>query len=655
MDHRHFPFRRPANSSRQTERKPDPGVSTIEPGGSRDSQGPEPAGGRLGLLVSMVAALLITLFLALPGLQWGLPSRTRNRLSLGRDPSKWHAPEGISQELDDPWEAYPNYVPGGRPRTGSQPPSAFNVIRSYHPDEYAILKSLSGMRPRKLKLFHGFYGWPAFHFYVVGAALQVSSLFGWVHLVRDLDFYFRNPEEMARLYMVGRIVTLLFGAGCIVVLTRAAARLFGWEAGAAAGMLLAVTPLFAINAHYMTTDVPMLFWMTLTFLASVHIFRGGGRRWYVLGGVFLGIAAATRYQGGLAAFLLLSAHLFAPREDSSRQQDAQQKWDGLFSRFGENNLWLAALVSVLVFFAFNPYILASPDKFWAEFSGELQSARSPISPMVMTGLILESALGVMFAAAVVGALAMALVRKERAVNFVLFGFGVPLLILCLARPAMVRYLMPVAPLPVLLVAWAFLRIHRKGVERRKRRTMLTAPVLLGVVLLATGIQSFGFCRLFSDPEADTRTRAGEWIANNIPKGATIGVVSEPWQFELPALNPDRFRLVVVDQDPQALAEVRPEFFVSSDLQFPPIAIRGPLSASEEGFWNEVHEGAGQYLVARRFEAWPAGRRLFLEHGPHDMRYPNPVIVISRRIGGAPKTVKDDRSLNWDTALLVVNP
>ena len=201
---------------------------------------------------------------------------------------------------------------------------------------------------------------------------------------------------------------------------------------------------------------------------------------------------------------------------------------------------------------------------------------------------------------------------------------------------MVRYLMPVAPLPVLLVAWAFLRIHRKGVERRKRRTMLTAPVLLGVVLLATGIQSFGFCRLFSDPEADTRTRAGEWIANNIPKGATIGVVSEPWQFELPPLNADRFRLVVVDQDPQALAEARVEFFVSSDLQFPPIAIRGPLNAPEAEFWAEVFESGGRYVVARRIEAWPYGRKLFLRHGPHDMRYSNPVIVIARLVKREPR-------------------
>ena len=58
-----------------------------------------------------------------------------------------------------------------------------------------------------------------------------------------------------------------------------------------------MTPLFTINARYWTADVPMLFWISLALLFSTHILAGGGRRWYVLGGIALGLAAATRYQG----------------------------------------------------------------------------------------------------------------------------------------------------------------------------------------------------------------------------------------------------------------------------------------------------------------------------------------------------------------------
>ncbi len=587
----------------------------------------------IGLLLLAIFTILV---LVLPGLWWGLPSEARSRLTFGEDRDSWHVPEGASKELDDPWAAYPNYVRGGRQRTGAHPRSAFNVVRSYHPDEYAILKSLRGMSPAKFKFFHGFFGWPAFHFYVVGAALKLSSRVGLVRLEPRLDFYFQNPQEMARLYVVGRAVTLALAIGCIVALAWAAARLFGWQAGAAAGLLLAVTPLFAVNAHYMTADVPMLFWIALTLLASVHILRAGSRRWYVLAGVFLGLAAATRYQGALAAFLVLSAHVLRPADGASPERGNPQKWSHVASRLGSRNLWLAALVSILIFLAANPYILARPGQFWAELMGEARGSRNPMSALVSAPLFIESGFGVIFAGTAIAALGMALARRERGVLFVLLGFGIPTFLLCLGRPAMVRYLMPVVPLPVLLVAWAFARVHRRGVEKGKAGTRFAAPMLFAALLFVTGQQSWAFCALFNDPESDTRTRAGEWIAANIPDGATIGVVSEPWQFELPALNAKRSRLIIVSPDPQALAAAEPEFFVSSDLQFPPIAIRGPLNAPEAEFWAEVFESGGRYVVARRIEAWPYGRKLFLRHGPHDTRYSNPVIVIARLVKREPR-------------------
>ena len=212
------------------------------------------------------------------------------------------------REKESPWEYYPNNLSGGRASGPATPRSAFNPLRSYHPDEYVFLKSLSAMRPSQLKLFPGFFGWPALQFYVSGVALKVSSWFGAVTLVRDMDFYFQHPEQTARLYEVGRIVTLLFAAGCILVVWRAAGRLFGPAGGVAAALLLAVTPLFTINARYWTADVPMLFWISLALLFSTHILAGGGRRWYVLAGIALGLAAATRYQGAAAAFLIAAAH-----------------------------------------------------------------------------------------------------------------------------------------------------------------------------------------------------------------------------------------------------------------------------------------------------------------------------------------------------------
>jgi len=582
--------------------------------------------------------MLVTCALVVPGLRWGLPSATRNRLTLGKDRNAWRAPELAADEREDPWSVYPNYLQGGSERTGRRPRSAFNPVRSYHPDEYAILKSLSGMRPSQLKFFHGFFGWPAFHFYVVGGALKVSSWFDAVKLIPKIDFYFRNPEEMARLYLVGRVVTLICALGCILVTWRVARRLFGRAGGVAAAVLLAVTPLFVINAHYLTADVPMLFWVSLTLLAATHVLAGGGRRWYILSGVFLGLAAGTRYQGALAAFLILVAHLMRENKNEETEQNKLPWRQRAACQLSARDLWIAAGVSIFVFLAVNPYMLIKPIQFYNEFIGELRGSRNPIPFAASLGLFVQCGLGLFLAIGMVGALWLGLVRRQRNVLFLLLGLGIPAILLLMGRPVMVRYLMPVLLLPVLLVAFGFATLLRRGCEIGKVRTRAAPVVLLLILVVATALQSRSFSALFRYPRTDTRTLAGKWIDDNIPDGSTVGVISVPWQFELPPLNEKRLKLVIVAQDPEALDRAAPEYFVTSDLQFPPVAVRGPLTEKEEEFRRNVFEGQGKYRILKRVEAWPYGHQPILKHGPHDMRYVNPAIVVSQRRIGSRRSV-----------------
>ncbi|MGD1001762.1 MAG: glycosyltransferase family 39 protein [Candidatus Brocadiia bacterium] len=571
----------------------------------------QPAIGNRHFFAVLIAVAILG-YLVLPGLRWGLPSEERNVLTFGADRSAWRAPPISEREKDSPWVYYPNYLSGGPKRTGASPRSAFNPLRSYHPDEYVFLKSLSAMKPSALKLFPGFFGWPALQFYVSGVALKVSSWFGAVTLVRDMDFYFQHPEQAARLYEVGRIVTLLFAAGCILLIWRAAGRLFGAAGGTAAALLLAATPLFTINARYWTADAPMLFWISLTLLFSTHILAGGGRRWYVLAGIALGLAAATRYQGAAAAFLIAAAHWMRPA-------DANDNWRERTRRFfASRDLWTAAAISLAVFLACNSYILARPGQFVQEFSGELRGSHGDWAQFALVGsLSIATGLGVIFFFAIFAALLLAMVRRDRAMSFVLLGFGLPAVILFIGRPAMARYWMPVLPLPVLMVAWAFATVHRHGVERRKPGANVVPPILLVIVLAATGLQSFAFAQLYADPKCDTRTRAGEWIAKSIPAGTTIGVLSEPWQFELPPL--DSRKLVIRNRGDSATRGPE-EFLVMSDLQFAP----------DDRLQREKEFLSG-CVVIQRFEAWPVGQRIALRYGPQDMHYANPEIMIAERM------------------------
>jgi hypothetical protein len=372
-----------------------------------------------------------------------------------------------------------------------------------------------------------------------------------------------------------------------------------------------------------------VFWISLALLFSTHILagspgggQGGGRGWYVLAGIALGLAAATRYQGAAAAFLIAAAHL--------RRPDAG---DGLHERarrfFLSRDLWIAAAFAVLVFLACNPYVLARPGQFVREFSGELRGSHSDWSQFAIIGpLSAVSGLGLIFIFSIVAACALALLRRDGAISFLLIGFGPPALILLVGRPAMARYWMPALPLPVLLVAWAFATVHRRGVERRKPGATVAPLILLLIVLFAAGLQSFAFGRLYADPNCDTRTRAGEWIAENIPAGSSIGVYSDPWQFELPPINAKKYRIVVTDWD--AARSHNLDFMVASDLQ---TEMPGEPPGLRAEFFNrrvEYLSGGIPYLPVQTFQAWPAGFKFSLQRGPQDMHYADPEITVGQR-------------------------
>jgi hypothetical protein len=571
--------------------------------------------------VSLALALIGILalgWLVLPGMRWGLPSEGRNRLTFGKDRSAWRAPAAEDRPA---WEAYPNMLPGGPERTGANPRSAYNPIRSYHPDEYVFLKSLSEMRPSKLKLFPGFFGWPALQFYVIGAGLKAASWAGQVELVPDQAFYFRNPEAMARLYLAGRFVTLLFAAGCVLATWAAARRLLGPGAAACAALLLAVTPLFTINSRYMTGDVPMLFWLALVLFFSAGIFNGAGRRTYILAGIALGLAAATRYQGALGGFMIAAAHLLRPEVHDKR-----------WSRFArDRRIWIAAGTSILVFLICNPYVFVHPGQFLRELTSEAAGGTAGRGNFLVNALLqVETGLGIMLGAAFAASFWMAFVRRDRTAVYLLLGLGLPAALLAVGGPTMVRYMMPALLFPILLTAWAFARLHRRGMEIGKNASRVATPLLAVFVLLFTGWQSAAFGKLYSDPACDTRTLAGEYIAEYVHEGARIGVVSEPWQFELPPMDASKYRIVVGDPTlgPDGLAAKGPRLVIVSDLQSPPMAARA-AGEGEAAFWRALWNDERPFHVIRRFEAWPAGQREFIEHGPQDMRYANPVIAVAR--------------------------
>ncbi len=186
-------------------------------------------------------------------------------------------------------------------------PSATHYF-SYHPDESVVLETSSlTMNVFAGRLLPHYYNYPSLQLYLVCFANTLAALFGAVDIVPK-NFAVWYPE-WAKMYLIGRFLTVGMGVGTVWVTYTLGATLWGRRAGLVAALILAVMPLHAQQSHFLTVDVPATFWVMLSLLWSVRLAGDYPQPWkaVLLAGLFAGLATATKYNMALVILPLLVA------------------------------------------------------------------------------------------------------------------------------------------------------------------------------------------------------------------------------------------------------------------------------------------------------------------------------------------------------------
>ena len=355
-----------------------------------------------------------------------------------------------------------------------------------------------------------FFDYPGFYIHVqllvaISRFLAGATAGHWTSLdqVGPTDFY-----------LWGRAVTALLGTATVFLLYLAGMRWGARYAALAAG-LLAVMPLHVRESHFVLTDVPMTFFVTLAFVLALRASEVERASAFALAGAAAGVAAATKYPGALAIVLPLIAAWMTPGTRPSRLAGC-----------------LATIVSAAAAFLIAaPYTVLDLPGFlngYARLARDFAGAQ-PADPTWLVYLKhLRNGLHWPAALMVIAGLVLGTVRSIRGPGRVRWTLSVVFPVIFfwfLSRQTLVygRYLMPMIPFVCILAAAAVVSgvslLRRFDIPRAPRTALIAA--LTVAALLPPAIQAVSWNVMIS--RTRTVDQAYTWIVEHVPKGSTVAL------------------------------------------------------------------------------------------------------------------------------------
>jgi hypothetical protein len=333
-----------------------------------------------------------------------------------------------------------------------------------------------------------------------------------------LRAYELHPADV---YTLARVAAALLGAAALWLLYATGARLFGRAVGLLAAAIEAVAFLPVFYAHLALNDVPTLAPLTLSLLGAAGVLRKGRIRDYLIAGVGLGLACASKYTAGIVLLPLATAVVI-------RYLDTDRAAQGRVVI----GLLLAGVIALGAFLAANPYALLDYSSFHAglvhqsTLSGEAQGKLGAPKEGGLLYYLWSFTWGLGWLPSLAGVAGALIVwRAERRLAWLL----VPCMLLFLVFMGVQgryfgRWLLPIFPVVCLFAAFALVRL----IESVTRRARPAAPVrvAIAVVVVAATLAQGLLYSVHSGlvlSRTDTRTLTRDWMVANIPKGAKIVV------------------------------------------------------------------------------------------------------------------------------------
>ncbi len=469
---------------------------------------------------------------------------------------------------------------------------ASGIRSSYAFDEANILTPISFTRPGRLDFDPREYQWGALHLELVLFSLEIAEHSGYARQWRHA-YYDLVPGDFERVYVAGRMVSVLGALASIGLMFFLALEYVGKQAALWAAALVAASPAHLLASTQIRVDLTMTALLILAAWLALHAQRDGApaRRFLWLG-LAAGASVAAKYTAIFLVIPLMVAALCSQR----------------FARRQTAAVLLGAMGGFLLgepYFLFRPHEIAQQVADVVRRSHAIPAGfRIPVPDLLGTQLI-NSVRFVIGAPAAVLAVAgiLILVRRGTAADWM------PILMLLGGVASFVPLLWPMLRYQVPLLPWLALGagVALHACPRPWRIVLGTAALVMPV---AASIDQFRFMR--SPHAANLMLRV---ILEHVPPGTPVSRL-------MPQLPPFDRKAYPMDLNPllDNLSVKPPAWVLLTDL---------PIMAYPATTTSLVKS---QYVPVADFHDDPVfpWATVGWSRRPHDWKYTHPSLVLYRR-------------------------
>lgn len=381
------------------------------------------------------------------------------------------------------------------------------LIGSSCPEEQMIIHSISHFKPEKWDFNTHLLGYGGAYVYVVAAAIKLSSLFGFVTLTPDRVFNMLNPENVQKMFVVGRLITVIAFALSVLLIYLVSYSLYHSRfVSLLSAVLLSTNAAFLIRTSYLTPWGYCIFWVLLgLYFASKIENAKMGKKYYLLSGISAGFAMGSVLPAGYVFLVIILYHFYKYK---------MRRIKLLFYSF---------LAMIVTFFIVNPYYLISFPEYMNSFEFHNESWFTKVSYLSLANhsrnlYELTLSFGVLLLVLMLMGLLLAIFKRKKqdvilACCIVIYYF-VNFKIISL-KYAVVSHVMPLVPVMIIIgirvIDW---------IRGYKGKIGKSIAICLIVFIVLNFFTKSVFC--VYKLKAAPLTEAGEWINQNIPLGSSIG-------------------------------------------------------------------------------------------------------------------------------------